>query len=103
MVALTFVWYLVTSCLHVCLYVVLQLMSQGLGTSATPALQHKKKHVVATVSAMTKVFAGELVELGLDIQQKRGIEGALRPDSLREAYRQLRTQGKVPLYEYETR
>ncbi|CAA6672990.1 unnamed protein product [Spirodela intermedia] len=48
------------------------------------------------VSGMAKMFVGELVETGKMIMVERNETGPIRPCHIREAYRRLKAEGKVP-------
>ncbi|XP_078428281.1 TBP-associated factor 11 [Wolffia australiana] len=48
------------------------------------------------VSGMAKMFVGELVETGRMIMVERNESGPIRPCHIREAYRRLKAEGKVP-------
>ncbi|XP_020576271.1 LOW QUALITY PROTEIN: transcription initiation factor TFIID subunit 11-like [Phalaenopsis equestris] len=47
-------------------------------------------------SGIAKMFVGELVETGRIVMRERKESGPLRPCHIREAYRRLRREGKVP-------
>ncbi|KAI3866872.1 hypothetical protein MKX03_027105 [Papaver bracteatum] len=48
------------------------------------------------VSGIAKMFVGELVETGKMVMTERGETGPIRPCHIREAYRRLKLEGKVP-------
>ncbi|XP_010260848.1 PREDICTED: transcription initiation factor TFIID subunit 11 [Nelumbo nucifera] len=48
------------------------------------------------VSGIAKMFVGELVETGRMIMTERRETGPIRPCHIREAYRRLKLEGKVP-------
>eukprot|EP00871_Galdieria_phlegrea_P004477 jgi/Galph1/502/GphlegSOOS_G5199.1 len=48
------------------------------------------------VKGLGKLYAGELVELAVEIRNERGEQGAIRPAHLREAYRRMQKHGKTP-------
>lgn len=48
------------------------------------------------VSGIAKMFVGELVETGRVIMTERKESGPIRPCHIREAYRRLKAEGKVP-------
>ena len=53
----------------------------------------------ATVmTGITKLFVGEMVEAARVIMEERGDKGPIRPAHLREAFRVLVSEGKVPFY-----
>ncbi|KAG0448214.1 hypothetical protein HPP92_027935 [Vanilla planifolia] len=47
-------------------------------------------------SGIAKMFVGELVETGRIVMKERNESGPIRPCHIREAYRRLRLEGKVP-------
>lgn len=49
------------------------------------------------MSGISKMFVGELVETGRIVMTERGESGPIRPCHIREAYRRLKLDGKVPL------
>ncbi|RWR83922.1 transcription initiation factor TFIID subunit 11 [Cinnamomum micranthum f. kanehirae] len=48
------------------------------------------------VSGIAKMFVGELVETGRMVMTERKESGPIRPCHIREAYRRLKSEGKVP-------
>ncbi|XP_058101048.1 transcription initiation factor TFIID subunit 11 [Magnolia sinica] len=48
------------------------------------------------VSGIAKMFVGELVEIGKIVMTERKESGPIRPCHIREAYRRLKLEGKVP-------
>ncbi|KAL3684041.1 hypothetical protein R1sor_002063 [Riccia sorocarpa] len=48
------------------------------------------------MSGISKMFVGELVEVGRIVMNERGDVGPIRPCHIREAYRRLKLEGKVP-------
>ncbi|XP_042512938.1 transcription initiation factor TFIID subunit 11 [Macadamia integrifolia] len=48
------------------------------------------------VSGIAKMFVGELVETGRIVMTERKETGPIRPCHIREAYRRLKLEGKVP-------
>lgn len=54
------------------------------------------QNVVIAISGVAKVYVGEVVEAGLDVMEKNGESGPLRPKHLREAIRQLREKRLIP-------
>ncbi|KAL2635756.1 hypothetical protein R1flu_007235 [Riccia fluitans] len=48
------------------------------------------------MSGISKMFVGELVEIGRIVMTERGDVGPIRPCHIREAYRRLKLEGKVP-------
>ncbi|KAL5997608.1 hypothetical protein ACLOJK_008538 [Asimina triloba] len=48
------------------------------------------------VSGIAKMFVGELVELGRMVMTERKETGPIRPCHIREAYRRLKLEGKIP-------
>ncbi|KAJ7547620.1 hypothetical protein O6H91_08G095600 [Diphasiastrum complanatum] len=48
------------------------------------------------MSGIAKMFVGELVELGRIVMTERKESGPIRPRHVREAYRRLKLEGKVP-------
>ncbi|GLJ50334.1 hypothetical protein SUGI_1072260 [Cryptomeria japonica] len=48
------------------------------------------------MSGVAKMFVGELVETGRMVMTERNESGPIRPCHLREAYRRLKLEGKVP-------
>jgi transcription initiation factor TFIID subunit 11 len=50
--------------------------------------------VVIAMSGIAKVFVGEIVEKLLDVKQKWGEEGALKPKHLCEAFRIFKNTNK---------
>ncbi|ERN20538.1 hypothetical protein AMTRI_Chr01g112160 [Amborella trichopoda] len=48
------------------------------------------------MSGIAKMFVGELVETGRVVMTERNESGAIRPCHIREAYRRLKLEGKVP-------
>ncbi|EME28715.1 transcription initiation factor TFIID subunit D9 isoform 2 [Galdieria sulphuraria] len=53
---------------------------------------------IIAVKGLGKLYAGELVEMAVDIRNERGEQGAVRPVHLREAYRRMQKAGKTPKY-----
>ncbi|KAJ4887419.1 Transcription initiation factor TFIID subunit 11b [Raphanus sativus] len=51
---------------------------------------------LSVVSGIAKMFVGELVETARLIMVKRNETGHIRPCHIRESYRNLKLQGKVP-------
>jgi len=49
------------------------------------------------ISGIAKMFVGELVEIGRIVMTERNETGPIRPCHIREAYRRLKLEGKVPL------
>lgn len=49
------------------------------------------------ISGIAKMFVGELVEIGRIVMTERNETGPIRPTHIREAYRRLKLEGKVPL------
>ncbi|KAH7102478.1 hTAFII28-like protein conserved region-domain-containing protein [Auriculariales sp. MPI-PUGE-AT-0066] len=58
-----------------------KLIHQGLGLTVSP-------QIAQVVGGMAKVFVGEIVEKAKRAQDRRGGEGPISPDDLREAYRE---------------
>lgn len=54
-------------------------------------------HMAIVMSGITKIFVGELVETARVVMSERGDRGPIRPSHMRESYRRLKQQGKVPL------
>ncbi|XP_071709710.1 transcription initiation factor TFIID subunit 11-like [Rutidosis leptorrhynchoides] len=48
------------------------------------------------VSGIAKIFVGELVETARMVMTERKETGPIRPSHLREAYRRLKLEGKIP-------
>ncbi|CAA2998114.1 transcription initiation factor TFIID subunit 11 [Olea europaea subsp. europaea] len=48
------------------------------------------------VSGIAKMFVGELVETARIVMAERGESGPIRPCHMREAYRRLKLEGKIP-------
>ncbi|KAK1302752.1 hypothetical protein QJS10_CPB12g00855 [Acorus calamus] len=48
------------------------------------------------VSGIAKMFVGELIETGRIVMTERRESGPLRPCHIREAFRRLKLEGKVP-------
>ncbi|XP_022873330.1 transcription initiation factor TFIID subunit 11-like isoform X2 [Olea europaea var. sylvestris] len=48
------------------------------------------------VSGIAKMFVGELVETARIVMADRGESGPIRPCHMREAYRRLKLEGKIP-------
>lgn len=48
------------------------------------------------VSGIAKMFVGDLVETGRMVMAERMESGPLRPCHIREAYRRLKLEGKIP-------
>ena len=48
------------------------------------------------MSGIAKMFVGELVEMGRMVMTERNESGPIRPCHIREAYRRLKLEGKVP-------
>lgn len=65
-------------------------------TSYNPSLAKTSEQYIIAVKGLAKLFVGDVVELALEIKQKRGDKGALQPVHIREAYRRLRRDGFVP-------
>ncbi|KAG2317134.1 hypothetical protein Bca52824_020256 [Brassica carinata] len=51
---------------------------------------------LSVVSGIAKMFVGELVETARLVMVKRNETGHIRPCHIRESYRRLKLQGKVP-------
>jgi len=67
---------------------------------ANPALsmmQPDNPFIIA-VKGLGKLYAGQLVEMAVNIRNERGERGAIRPVHLREAYRRQQKAGKTPKY-----
>ncbi|CAH2047550.1 unnamed protein product [Thlaspi arvense] len=52
--------------------------------------------VVSVVRGIAKMFAGDLVETARIVMSKSNETGPIRPCHIRESYRRLKLQGKVP-------
>lgn len=52
--------------------------------------------ITIVVSGIAKMFVGELVEMGKTVMMERNESGPLRPCHIREAYRRLKLEGKIP-------
>ncbi|KAL6191722.1 hypothetical protein ACLB2K_038112 [Fragaria x ananassa] len=48
------------------------------------------------VSGIAKIFVGELVETARMVMSERRESGPIRPCHIRESYRRLKLEGKVP-------
>ncbi|KAK3268385.1 transcription initiation factor TFIID subunit 11 [Cymbomonas tetramitiformis] len=48
------------------------------------------------MAGVAKLYVGELVETGLIVKEERNEAGPLRPEHIREAYRRVQSQGKLP-------
>ncbi|XP_031481052.1 transcription initiation factor TFIID subunit 11 [Nymphaea colorata] len=48
------------------------------------------------MSGIAKMFVGELVETGRIVMNERKENGPIRPCHIREAYRRLKSEGKIP-------
>ncbi|KAK4528254.1 hypothetical protein GAYE_SCF54G6190 [Galdieria yellowstonensis] len=68
--------------------------------TANPALsmmQPDNPFIIA-VKGLGKLYAGQLVEMAINIRNERGEQGAIRPVHLKEAYRRQQKAGKTPKY-----
>lgn len=54
------------------------------------------KNMTVVMSGISKIYVGELVELARSVMAERGAYGPIRPEHLREAYRRMKQEGKVP-------
>lgn len=54
------------------------------------------QHVKIVVGGIAKMFVGELVEIARVVMMERKDRGPIRPCHIREAYRRLKLEGKVP-------
>ncbi|XP_041000594.1 transcription initiation factor TFIID subunit 11-like, partial [Juglans microcarpa x Juglans regia] len=52
--------------------------------------------MVVAVSATAKMFVGDIVETARTVMTERKESGPIRPCHIREAYRRLKLEGKVP-------
>eukprot|EP00897_Mesotaenium_endlicherianum_P002121 jgi/Mesen1/1937/ME000146S01027 len=53
--------------------------------------------ITIVISGIAKLFVGELVETGRVVMTERNETGPIRPSHMREAYRRLKQDGKVPV------
>ncbi|GER40158.1 transcription initiation factor TFIID subunit 11 [Striga asiatica] len=53
-------------------------------------------HMTIVMSGIAKMFVGELVEAARIVMSERGDTGPIRPCHIREAYRRLKLEGKIP-------
>lgn len=58
------------------------------------------QNVVIAMSGIAKVFAGEIIEEGLDVLEESGEQGPMHPKHLREAVRRLRSRNQIPVGKY---
>ncbi|PQP97539.1 transcription initiation factor TFIID subunit 11 [Prunus yedoensis var. nudiflora] len=69
-------------------------MKRLLGSiSGTPKISMP---MTIVVSGIAKMFVGELVETARIVMTERKESGPIRPCHIREAYRKLKLEGKVP-------
>ena len=54
------------------------------------------EQVAVSMMGVAKIFVGELVETARVVMVQWGDKGATRPEHIREAYRRLKRDGKVP-------
>ncbi|GMN57196.1 hypothetical protein TIFTF001_026309 [Ficus carica] len=52
--------------------------------------------MIVVVSATAKLFVGDIVETARTVMSERKDSGAIRTGHIREAYRRLKLEGKVP-------
>jgi len=57
------------------------------------------KHTLVAVKGAAKLYVGELVEEARTVMDEQGETGVIRPWHVREAYRRLKSEGKVPTTE----
>jgi len=48
------------------------------------------------MSGITKIFVGEITETAKCVMEEWGEQGSIRPKHIREAYRRLKQDGKIP-------
>ena len=68
-----------------------------LGAALGPGDTRVTKPASIVVAGLTKLFVGDIVERARVIMEKRKEKGAICPRHLRDAYRQLKQTGQLPL------
>ncbi|PON76341.1 TAFII28-like protein [Trema orientale] len=59
-------------------------------------MRNVSEPMIVAVSATSKMFVGEIVETARGVMAERKDSGPIRPCHIREAFRRLRLEGKVP-------
>ena len=60
------------------------------------ASAHVTEHIQVALEGASKMFVGDIIETARANMDKAGLTGPILPEAIREAYRQLIQEGKVP-------
>ena len=73
-----------------------KVMQAALGDSAYQSKRKVNEKMAIVLGGAAKLYAGELVEAARSVMEHRHEAGAIQPRHLREAFRAMKRQGKVP-------